>query len=815
MFNKYDNMKSPICLFVTVLLLTGCTDKSLIEKPGGPTDEIMLKSVTITDSFWSPRIENNHKVSVMEMIDVYEVAERAPDPKLAEAVGYILQTSNDPELQARMDVDIEKLIERVLPDGKPRAWKNLLNGEMYSAGHFLEAAASYHQATGNQRVLDAAIKIADDIDANFGPGKRLDVSQHEELKIGLLKLYHLTKEEKYLNLAGFFMDERGHSNNGRELYGEYAQDHMPVAEQTEAVGHTVRATYLYTPLAELAALTGKEPYILASDRIWEDAVHKKTYLTGNIGTYRDHEDFGEAYELPNVSCWNETCASIGNVFWNHQLFSLHRDGKYIDMMETVLYNGFLSGVSLDGREYFYQNPLRSLGGFERQPWFGPNCCPPNVVRLIASLGKYIYAKSGSDLYVNLFIGSSLETEVNDKRVIVSQETNYPWEGKVTISVAPETKTEFTLYVRVPGWTGTEPIPGDLYRFLESSSNNVVLKLNGKVLEAEPVRGFIAINRKWSEGDRLELELPMEVRKVVSNENVKDNAGKVALQRGPIVYCVEAADNADGIMNLIVADNSEINAEFSKDMLGGVVMLSGEVEKAERGVDKVSVGKVKGRMVAIPYYAWANRGAGEMSVWLARGEEGVILEPVPSIATTSTISSSCGTGSLEDNYPGGKVPDIATRFYPRSQSGSTGLKAICDQITPVSSFDGSSTYLSLRPQKGNEAWVQYEFNKAETVGSVEIYWKDDKQYCQVPESWQLLYKSGNKWVPVKNMSDYTVDKDKFNTVTFEPVTTEGLRIEIKLRGLEFRKGELGPPDGNYMPDNEIWYETGIIEWKVSV
>ncbi|TFH35237.1 MAG: glycoside hydrolase family 127 protein, partial [Bacteroidia bacterium] len=712
-----------------------------------------------------------------------------------------------------IDRGIDILIEEMMPGGEPREWKKLLNGEMYRAGHFMEAAVVYYTATGNRKIIDAAIKMADDIDAHFGQGKRLDISQHEEIKIGLLKLYAFTSDEKYMKLAKFFMDERGHSHNGRDLYGEYAQDHMPVIEQDEVLGHTVRATYLYTPLAELAAITNDPSYIEASDRLWENAVTRKTYLTGHIGTYRDHEDFGEEYELPNVSCWNETCASIGSVFWNYQLFSLHRDAKYIDMMERILYNGVLSGVSLDGSQYFYQNPLRSLGDFERQPWYGPNCCPPNVARLLASIGKYIYATSNNIIYINLFAGSSLTTDFNDSQVVITQETNYPWEGKVKIGVEPEKQTEFTLLVRIPGWTGNEPMPGGLYHFIDNNISAVDLRLNGKKLKINAEKGYVAISRNWKKGDVVEIDMPMNPRMVVASEMVLDDAGMVALERGPLVYCIEETDNKEGVMNLYIPDDVIFNAQFHENLPGGIVRLTGNVKSVSRGKDGVTTLTEDREMTAVPYFAWANREEGEMSVWIARDESRVIIPPTSSIASTSKITSSCGTGSLSDNYPGGIVPEIATRFYPRSQSGSTGFEALYDQIVPVNSFDGSSTYLSLRPQSGNQAWVQYDFDKLTEVSSTEIYWKDDKQYCLAPESWRLLYRSGSEWVPVKNLSEYTVGKDKFNNISFEPVTTNALRLEIKLDGLDFKKGELGPPDGNYMPGDVTWYETGIIEWQV--
>ncbi len=796
---------------LTTLFLAGCTGGGQ-HSSVKPVEDILPASVTINDSFWSPRIENNYKVSVPDMLDVYARSGQAPNGKLIEAVGYILQVNDDPVLQAKADSAIEKMIPVVLPDGTPRKWQRLLDGEMYSAGHFMEAAVEYYRATGSRRMLDVAITLADDIDNQFGQGKRIDVSQHEEIKIGLLKLYGLTGDEKYMKLAKFFLDERGYPHEGHPLYGEYAQDHKPVVEQEEVVGHTVRATYLYTPLAELAVITGDPSYIRASDNLWSDATGKKTFITGSIGSYRDHEDYGEPYDLPNASCWNETCASIGSIFWNQQMFSLHRDARYIDMMEKILYNGFLSGVSLDGSKYFYQNPLKSFGNFERQPWFGPNCCPPNVVRMMASLGKYIYAKSDNDFYVNLFAGSEYSTSVDGTKLLLKQETAYPWNGEVKISVEPDDEVSFTLFIRIPGWTGNEAMPGGLYSFVDQSTGKVTMEVNGENVKVEPVKGYVPLKRKWKKGDVVELYLPMEARLIKADERVPDDAGMVAVQRGPLVYCAEETDNEDDIWKLVVPEGTSFS-ELTGDDLPGIVKLEGEVEKADRDNAGKIVVTGESRLVMVPYYAWANRTIGRMSVWLAGNLSKVVAEPAPSIASTSTVRSSCGTGSLEDNYPGGNVPTIAKRFYPRSQSGSAGFSALYDEVTPVNSMDGSSTYFAMRPAEGNHAWVEYDFSEPAEISSSDVYWKDDKQYCQVPESWRLLYRSGNEWVPVKNTSPYTVDKDKFNHVGFEPVTTGALRMEITLRGLPFKKGELGPPDGNYMPEDTEWYETGIIEWGV--
>ncbi len=803
--------KKIIILITLAGLIQSCSEKGSIGEIN-ILDEVSLSDVNISDDFWNPRIENNYKVSFLNMLDRYEENAGRPNPKLLEAGAYILHKNPDPELKSRIDANFDKLIDFYIPEGKVREWNRMLNGDLYGAGHFIEASIAYYKATGSEKVLNAAKQVADNIHDEFGQDKRQEISQHEEVKIALLRLYELTGNNNYMDVARFFLDERGHSHNSRELYGKYAQDHKPVIDQDEAVGHTVRAMYLYTPLAHLATLTGDQDYVEAADRIWEDAVYKKTYLVGHVGTYRDHESFGEAYELPNLNCWNETCAAIGNVFWNYRMFELHRDARYIDMMEKILYNAVLSGVSLDGQEYFYQNPLKSLGDFERHPWFGPNCCPPNLARLLASLGKYIYAISNTDFYVNLFIGSEIKANLNGEEVHISQETGFPWKGMVKLGISPEKEAEFTLHIRIPGWTD-KPMPGDLYNYTEFMDNTFNIKLNGQQIKYIQEKGFAVIDRKWQKGDIIEFDMEMPVRKVVSNEMVADNTGMIALQRGPMVYCAEGVDNNDNIFNLWIPDDTEFTAEFMEDLTGDVIAVTGNVKVLSRGEDKISIEENEHMLTAIPYYAWANREPSSMSVWLASEKSRVILPPVPSIALMSGASSSCGRATIEDNYPGGNVPSVARRFYPSSQAGDIGFDALCDQVEPVNSIDGSSTYLRLRPQEGNNVWVQYDFDSEYEISEVSVYWKDDKQYCSLPMSWNLEYKSGDIWLPVENNTEYKVVKDRFNTVTFEKVAATSLRMNIILNGLNFKKGELGPPDGNYMPEDVTWYECGIIEWIV--
>ena len=776
-------------------------------------EALPFTQVDITEDFWLPRIEINRTNSIPVMFRGYVGRGRLPSLKLIEAAGYSLAKHPDQEFQRYVDIFVDKIIEELLAGDPDEKWKKLLDGELYRAGHFFEAAVAYYQATGNKKILDAAVKLADQIDAVFGPDKRREVSNHEEVKIGLLKLFRLTGEERCLDLAKFFLEERGHSHGGRKLFGEYAQDHLPVKDQREAVGHCVRATYLYIPLAEMAAITSDPSYVEASKRIWNDAVFRKTYLTGHIGSHRDHEDFGDVYELPNLSCWNETCAAIGNVIWNHRLFLLFRDAKYLDVMERALYNGFLVGISLSGDLYFYQNPLKTFGDFKRHPWFGPNCCPPNVVRLMASLGGYIYATHGDDLYVNLFIASKATVKMGQNNVCIRQETCYPWDGKIKMTISPEKQGVFSILIRIPGWALNQPMPSDLYRYLERSDEGISLKINGEPFNLEMERGFTRIERKWKAADVIELDLPMPVRRVIALEKVIDDRGMVALERGPLVYCAEGVDNKSDLSTLLIPDDSAFEAKFREDLLNGVAVITGRIVALNHGDDKISIIRKPHDLVAIPYYAWANRGTGEMAVWLARDEFRVRLSPRPTIASTSLASSSCGRGSIRDNYPGGAVPEIEKRFFPSAQSGSGDINVIFDQAVPLDSADGSSLYFRLRPQTGNLARVQYNFKSVKEVSSVEVYWKDDREYCILPASWRVLYRHVDKWKPVSNHTPYGVEKDRFNTVSFVPVKTDALRLEIQLRAILFKKGELGPPDANYLKEDVVWHECGIIEWKV--
>ncbi len=622
------------------------------EKKDYPIRPVPFTAVKVSDEFWLPRIETNQRITIpfankkneeTGRVDNFAIGAGRKEGKytgrrfndtdvykVIEGIAYSLQVHPDPELEEYTDGLIDLIAasqekdgylypartsdpENPAPGAGPERWSRLRGShELYNCGHMYEAAVAYFQATGKRNFLDVAVKNADMLVRTFGPDKRRDVPGHQEIEIGLAKLYRVTGKKEYLDLAKFFLDERGRPHDGG-LYPEdspfalyngrdYMQDHIPVIEQEEAVGHAVRATYMYAGMADVAALTGNVDYIQAIDRLWENVVSKKLYLTGGVGARHTSEAFGDNYELPNRSAYTETCAAVGNAFWNLRMFLLHGEAKYIDVMERVLYNGLISGISLKGDCFFYQNPLESTGRYERSPWFEVACCPGNIVRFIPSFPGYIYAKTDDNLYINLFVQSRANIEFKNQTVQLNQETRYPWEGNVQITVDPEEEGEFVVHVRIPGWAQGQPVPSDLYLFLDEHANDVDIRVNGMPYPIEMENGFAKLRRKWKKGDRIELNLPMPIRRVQSHENVQDNQGKIALQRGPIVYCFEGVDNVDRVLDRSLPDSSSLETEFLPDLLGGLVVIKGRFSD-------------KSPLTAIPYYAWAHRGAGEMAVWI--------------------------------------------------------------------------------------------------------------------------------------------------------------------------------------------------------
>jgi DUF1680 family protein len=663
--NKRTTMRKsfPFALFLSVLILSDvvCQSGAKRDYPAHPVE---FTKVRVSDDFWLPRIETNQNVTIpfamkqneeTGRVDNFAIAgglmegeykgERYNDTdvyKVMEGAAYTLATEPDPDLERSLDELIAMIAAAQEEDGylfTPRTaapekpvvgigeerWSNLaVSHELYNAGHMYEAAVAHFLATGKRNFLDIAIKNADLLVRTFGPDKLNATSGHQEVEIGLVKLYRVTGNEDYLKLAKYFLDQRGKDlelkiypeGHRFSIYNEptQIQAHKPVLEQEEAVGHAVRAMYMYAGMADVAALTGSEEYIQAIDRLWENVVNKKMALTGGLGARHDRERFGENYELPNLTSYNETCAAIGSVFWNYRLFLLHRDAKYMDILERTLYNAVIVGVSLEGDTFFYPNPLASDGKFKfnkgaacRQPWFGTACCPGNLARFIPSMPGYIYASTEDAIYVNLFVSGEAEMSLKGNPVHIEQKTGYPWEGQVQIEVSPAQEAEFGLFVRIPGWAQNRPVPGDLYQYLETIEEKPDLKVNGESFPLDIVRGYACIHRTWQDGDVVLLDLPMPVRLVKAHPNVVENNEKIALERGPLVYCVEGIDHAGKALDLVLPENPELSVEFVPDLLNGLVVIKGKV---------LLDGNIR-ELSAIPYYAWSHRGVGEMTVWITR------------------------------------------------------------------------------------------------------------------------------------------------------------------------------------------------------
>ena len=792
--------KNGVLIALGILLLSGLSwllAQSSAVKKDYVIKPTQLAAVSFQDSFWQKRIDTDVNVTIPHVFKQLEQTGRLKNFELAspqgqgdfcsnypfddsdvykaiEAASYSLMLHPDPELVKYLDKVISKIAAAQEKDGyiytaraikdkggkipykdwvASKRWENEESShELYNLGHLYEAAVAHYQATGKKNLLNIALKSAELVLKEFGPGKLMVPPGHQEIEIGLIKLYRLTGEKKYLDQAKFFLDQRGNSQ-GHKLYGFYSQDHLPVTQQTEAVGHAVRAAYMYSAMADVAALTGDEAYQQALNKLWEDVVFRKMYLTGGIGSTGAWEGFGPAYNLPNASAYCETCASIANAFWNYRMFLLEGEAKYLDVFERVVYNGVLSGISLSGDRFFYANPLASFGQHERTPWFGCACCPPNVARFLPQMGQYVYATSGDRLFVNLYGANSAQVEVKGLKVRLEQQTRYPWEGEIKLTVNPEKEGKFVLLLRIPGWAQGQPVPGDLYSYTGQTTGKPSVKVNQQQVELKLEKGFLPLERSWKAGDTVEISLPLEPRQVLANEKVKDDNGLVAVERGPIVYCAEWADNQGRVSNLLLPVGASLQAEYKSDLLGGVATI-----KAEGKAFKVEKGKVKGEtrtITLIPYYAWAHRGRGEMAVWLAREEARVKPTPEPSLASKARVEAS---------------------------EGARGARFVNDQYEPENSNDHSVGYLHWWPKKGTTEWVSYEWSSPVKISGVAVYWFDDtgEGECRVPASWKLYYKKGSEWVEVKSKGAYGVEKDKYNVVKFSPVTTTALKLELKMQ-----------------------------------
>ena len=812
-------MKGLLTVFAGAAITAGSAwAEGLQDYPICPTP---FTAVRVEDGFWGARLETNRTVTIgyafkkceeTGRIDNFAKAARlipgsfrgtpfddSDVYKVIEGASYSLATHPDPQLDAYLDGLIAKIAAAQEPDGylytartihpdnppgiaSPKRWLNDcgdLQGkygdshELYNAGHLYEAAVAHYRATGKRTLLDVAIRNADLVASVWGPGKLEIPSGHPEIELSLVKLYRVTGNRTYLNLAHFLLECRG---RGKGISQAQYANHKPVAAQTELVGHAVRSVYMVCAMTDIAAILGDAPYRQAVDAMWFDMASHKLALTGGLGARHGGEAMGDAYELPNAEAYNETCAGIANALWNHRMFLLTGDGKYLDVLERVVYNGVLSGVSLSGDRFFYVNPLAADGNntfnqghSDRFPWTGCACCPVNIARFIPSVPGFAYATRGRCIYVGLYLSCVAEIPLGNGKVTLRQTTDYPWSGHVRLEVLSEASSEWELKLRVPGWSVGDAVPSDLYRYLTPSGAVPQLTVNGDPVRWEKASGFAGVRRTWKRGDVVEWELPMPIRRVVANEKVAADAGLVALERGPLVYCVEGSDEDGHVSHLVLDDDVALTSEWRPSLLGGVTVLRGRAAGTYR-LEDGSAERRTTELTAVPYQVWCHRGANAMAVWLPRTADKSVPLPRPTLAGTAKA--------------------LASHTAP----GDT-LGALNDQIVPARSGDTSIPRFTWWDHKGSAEWVQYDFPQPVRVGSADVYWFDDegRGLCRVPQSCKLTWYDGSQWHQMDKASETGVGKDRFNHLTFAPVTLSSLRLEVQLKP---------------------GFSGGILEWRVS-
>ncbi len=774
--------------------------------------EVPFTNVHLSDNFWLPRIEINRTVSIPSAFRECEKSGRFDnfaiagglkegehrgdfsfddtDPyKVIEGASYSLAVHYDKQLDHYLDSVIAIIASAQEDDGYLTTcvtnkcyrlsgwwgrskWEKINSHELYNSGHLIESAIAHYRATGKRSFLNVAIKNADLVCKTFGPneGQIHRPGGHPIIEMALCKLYKVTGNKKYLDGARYFVEETGRCTDGHHP-SEYSQDHKPILQQDEIVGHAVRAGYLFSGVADVAALTNDKAYSEALQRIWNNMSSKKLFITGGIGSRAQGEGFGPNYELNNHTAYCETCAAIANVYWNHRMFLATGESKYIDVCERALYNNVLSGVSLSGDLFFYDNPLESDGEHGRQRWFGCACCPGNVTRFVASVPNYIYAAQGKDIYVNLYA----QGKANIGGVELEQTTDYPWDGKVRIRLN-KGGGKFSIKLRIPGWLKKHPFGNNLYTYLDAAKS-ADISVNGvKVGHDNP--DYVSIDRKWKKGDVIEINFPMEVRRVQANDNAEDDRGKIALERGPVVFCLEGKDQPDNtVFDKYILDSTPIQSHFEKDLLNGVVVLEGNAKELQRN------GEVKDvRFRAIPYSTWNNRGGDQMEVWIANTPVKAVATPLPTIASRAQTFSN--RGPIQNDAPETAPTD----------SWAGGVN---DQWEPKRSSDTSKPYHYWWLKRGTTESISYKFKEAEEVSNVQVYWLDFDHYdgdFRVPENWTLYYETADgNWKEVEDHSPFTVKKDCYNSIDFKPVKTKGLKIVAKLQ-----KGQSG----------------GVLEWKVN-
>ena len=803
-------------LFICVCGMTS-TMKAYLPQSLLRIKEVPFTKVHIMDTFWASRIETNRTVSIPSAFKQCEKNGRFDnfaiagglmkgeqkgdfpfddtDPyKIIEGASYSLAAHYDKKLDAYLDSVIHLIASAQETDGYittcvtnkcyrlsgwwgTHKWERLNSHELYNSGHLIEAAVAHYKATGKKTLLNVAIKNADLICKVFGPNpeQKHVPSGHPIVEMALCKLYKVTNSKKYLDMAKYFIDETGRGTDGHRL-SEYSQDYKPILQQNEILGHAVRAGYLYSGVADMASLTNDTTYFKALTRIWDNMAGKKLYITGGMGSRAQGEGFGPNYELHNMQAYAETCASIANVFWNQRMFLATGDAKYADVVERAIYNGVLSGVSLSGDHFFYDNPLESMGQHQRQEWFGCACCPGNITRFVASVPNYMYAILNDEIYINQYIQSSSTIATAHNRLNITQETKYPWDGHIRMTIKAKSATPVSIKIRIPGWVQNSPVPTDLYHFIDKP-RTYTIKLNGERVTGKLTNGYVTLTRRWKKNDLIDLNLPMVARQIQAIDSVEDDQGKLALERGPIVYCLEGVDQKDStVFNKIIPANTLIESVYKPEKLNGIVELNVQGKELQKDGTTKDI-----TLKAIPYSVWDNRGSDQMAVWVPQETRYARTSPNPSIASRAHSVV---------------LQSAIQKDAPASTATEEEAWGINDQWEPKSSSDISKPYFYWWQKVGVPVSIAYTFDNPETVHNVQVYWLDFDQYdgnFRVPESWTLYYKEGDEWKPVETTESYNVKKDCYNSLNFKTVTTTGLKIVAQLQ-----KDASG----------------GIIEWKVN-
>lgn len=797
-------IKQPITYALGVLLCS----TSLVAQDY-PVQAVAAEKVQLRDMFWAPRLETVRGVTIPATFHKNEETGRVRNFEIAagtahgnvctvfpfddtdlyktiEGVAYFLQRSPNAALVQMVEEWIRLIGEAQEPDGYLYTWRTIaerqqaagnpdkplksnaftdwlgsarwekedeLSHELYNAGHLYEAAVAWFQATGQRTLLDIALKNAELLYQTFGPQKLQKAPGHEVVEMGLVQLYRATGDRRWLALSKFFIDVRGYGE-------EYAQNHLPVAQQRSAVGHAVRLAYLYSGVADIKALTGTTAYDDALWAVWEDIVQRQIYLTGGTGATGRNEGFGSPYELPNLSAYCETCSSIAFVQWTQRLFQLTGDARYVDVLERTMYNALNAGLSLSGDYFFYPNPLESRKNVARSQWFECACCPPNLIRFFGSLPGYMYAVDSSGIYVNLYGASKVKTGLlgtssGADSVTITQTTAFPRDGEISLSMELSRSREFSLRLRIPGWAAEEAIPGNLYQFTAPLREKVAVKVNGQSFSTSLHKGYIEIRRRWKKGDQVWLSLPMPVRRVVADTRVAADRGRVALQRGPLVYCLEGKDQPDDrVQSVFLSDTAHVQVHYEGGLLGGVTALSMPGFLVHQD-GETAIRLEPQTLKAIPYFTWANRGRDNMLVWLPN-----VLSATRPLAP----------------------PTLASRSVPTASEGVHGdLKNTSDGFQPAHAADGESTLVHWWPRFGTEEWLEYDLGKEETIQQAQVFWFDDEATgggCRIPVWWKLEYLDGESWKPVAPDTSFIVRKDAWSDISFAPIQTRRLRLRMQ-------------------------------------